>query len=349
MGAGAALVFDGGEVGSRAARGLKGPPGPPGIYADVGVLEAPIARLERPLHGLGASVAERRLSGVERRLRGARARSQGKRAVVWAVGDGADGGVEAKAVAARVASERPDHFLYLGDVYADGTAEEFERNYRSVYGQLDRITAPSPGNHEWPNAEEGYGPYWRRAKGRTMPSYYSFRAGRWQLLSLNSEAPHDEDSAQVRWLRRAVAEPGTCRIAFWHRARFSGGKHGDQNDLEPPGAPCAARLRSSWRATTMTCSASNRSAASRSSSPAPAAEASMRSMAAIRVSPSPTTATTAPCASSCDVALRATRSYRAREGGSTRGRSGVVIDGVSVRFAPPRRRQGDRCLRTPTY
>jgi predicted phosphodiesterase len=221
VGAGAVLVFDGGEVGSRGPRGLNGPPGPPGIYADVGVLEARIARLER------------RLSGVERRLRGARVRSQGKRAVVWAVGDGADGGAEAKAVAARVASERPDQFLYLGDVYADGTAEEFERNYRSVYGQLDRITAPSPGNHEWPNAEEGYGPYWRRAKGRTMPSYYSFRAGRWQLLSLNSEAPHDEDSAQVRWLRRAVAEPGTCRIAFWHRARFSGGKHGDQNDLEP--------------------------------------------------------------------------------------------------------------------
>lgn len=221
MGAGAALIFDAGQVGPRGPRGVKGPPGPPGIYADVGVLEARIGRLER------------RLSRLERRLRGARAGSQGERAVVWAVGDGADGGSKAKALADRIASDRPDHFLYLGDVYDDGTAEEFERNYRSVYGRLDRITAPTPGNHEWSNAEEGFGPYWRRAKGRALPSYYSFRAGGWQLLSLNSEAPHDEDSAQVRWLRRAVAEPGTCRLAFWHRARFSAGKHGDQDDVAP--------------------------------------------------------------------------------------------------------------------
>jgi hypothetical protein len=39
---------------------------------------------------------------------------------------------------------------------------------------------------------------------------------RWELLSLNSEAAHAEDSAQVRWLRRAPAKPRACRIAFWH-------------------------------------------------------------------------------------------------------------------------------------
>ena len=221
IGAGAALVFDGGKVGPRGLRGPKGPPGPPGIYADVGVLETRIAGLER------------RLSRLERRLRVASSRPAQDRAVVWAVGDGADGGAAAKALPARIASERPDHFLYLGDVYDHGTAEEFESNYRSVYGRLDGITAPTPGNHDWPNAAEGYKPYWRRVKGRPLPSYYSFRAGGWDLLSLNSEAAHDGDSAQLRWLRRAVAAPGTCRIAFWHRARFSAGEHGDQDDLEP--------------------------------------------------------------------------------------------------------------------
>ena len=221
MGAGAALVFDAGTVGPRGPRGAKGPPGPPGIYADVGVLEARIAGLDR------------RLSRLERRLRGARARSRRDGAVVWAVGDGADGGADAKALAARVASEHPDRFLYLGDVYDDGTAHEFERNYRSVYGRLDRITAPTPGNHDWPNAKEGYGPYWHRVRGRPIPSYYSFRVGGWELLSLSSEAPHGEGSNQLRWLRRAVAAPGTCRIAFWHRARFSAGNHGDQEDIEP--------------------------------------------------------------------------------------------------------------------
>jgi len=56
-GAGVALVVDHGKVGPQGPQGAKGPPGPPGIYADVGVLEARIAGLDR------------RLSRLERRLR----------------------------------------------------------------------------------------------------------------------------------------------------------------------------------------------------------------------------------------------------------------------------------------
>jgi hypothetical protein len=229
MGAGGALVFERGQPGPPGPRGAKGPPGPPGIYADVGVLEARIAGLER------------RLSRLEHRRRKARVKSsrpssrppasRRKRAVVWAVGDGGDGGAAAKALAARIASERPDHFLYLGDVYEAGTRGEFKRNYRSVYRRLHRITAPTPGNHEWPNADEGYKPYWHRVRGRPIRSYYSFRAGGWEILSLNSEARHRRGSAQLRWLRRAAAEPGNCRLAFWHRPRLSAGKHGDQQDI----------------------------------------------------------------------------------------------------------------------
>jgi hypothetical protein len=52
MGAGVALVVDHGKVGPRGPQGAKGPPGPPGIYADVGVLEARIAGLDRRLSRL---------------------------------------------------------------------------------------------------------------------------------------------------------------------------------------------------------------------------------------------------------------------------------------------------------
>jgi Calcineurin-like phosphoesterase len=156
-----------------------------------------------------------------------------RRAVVWAVGDGADGGGSGRAVAARIAAGRPTHFLYLGDVYEDGTAEEFARHYRPVYGHLDAVTAPTPGNHEWSNAREGYNAYWDRVRGRPMPSYYSFHAGGWELLSLNSEVPHDEGSRQLRWLRDELAERGTCRLAFLHRPRFSAGRHGDQAHVAP--------------------------------------------------------------------------------------------------------------------
>jgi hypothetical protein len=164
------------------------------------------------------------------------------RAVVWAVGDGADGGAAGKAVAARIRRGPVDRFLYLGDVYAptvigwlrgDGNANDYRERYAPLYGALAARTAPTPGNHEWPQRGVGYEPYWRNVFGRTPPAYYSFTIGGWQLLSLNSQAPHGRGSAQVRWLARQVARPGTCRLAFWHRPRYSIGHHGDQPDVAP--------------------------------------------------------------------------------------------------------------------
>lgn len=155
------------------------------------------------------------------------------RAVVWAVGDGADGSRVARRLARRIERDRPDAFLYLGDVYPHGTAADFEHNYRSVYGRLDRITWPTPGNHEWWARESGYFPYWAEY-GRARPWYRRRLAG-WDLLSLNSEGRHSPGSPQLRWLhRRLSASGGTCRIAFWHRPRFSAGQvHGDAPDVAP--------------------------------------------------------------------------------------------------------------------
>lgn len=164
------------------------------------------------------------------------------RAVVWAVGDGADGGAAGRAVAARIRAGRVDRFLYLGDVYGpdvggfvrgDGTAADYRNRYAPLYGGLAARTAPTPGNHEWPQRGDGYEPYWRAVMGRIPPAYYRFTIAGWQVLSLNSQAPHDRGSAQLRWLARQVARPGTCRLAFWHRPRFSAGRHGDQADIAP--------------------------------------------------------------------------------------------------------------------
>jgi hypothetical protein len=156
-----------------------------------------------------------------------------KHAVVWAVGDGADGGPAAKRVVDLIERSRPDRFLYLGDVYESGTALEYAEGYGSTYGQLARITAPTPGNHEWPARNDGYDAYWRLASGRAVAPWYSFRLAGWQLLSLNSEAPHAPGSPQLEWLRARLGKPGDCRLAYWHRPRFSAGPHGDQPDVAP--------------------------------------------------------------------------------------------------------------------
>lgn len=154
-------------------------------------------------------------------------------AIIWAVGDGADGGDDGRKVARRIGSDGVDQLLYLGDVYEDGTAEDFDGRYKPVYGQFDKITAPTPGNHEWTHHNEGYDPYWGEVRGREPPSWYSFKVAGWTLLSLNSEDSHESGSPQVEWLRSEIREPGTCRLAFWHRPRYSVGKHGDQLDVQP--------------------------------------------------------------------------------------------------------------------
>ena len=158
--------------------------------------------------------------------------------VIWAVGDGADGSSQGKQIARLIRRDRPDRFLYLGDVYERGTASQFRRNYSPVYGALNRIAAPTPGNHEWGNRRTGYFPYWRRAKGRPQPSWYRFPAGDWEILSLNSETAHRAGSSQQRWLRRLVERrSGTCRIAFMHRPYMSAGAY----------RPGIRSLRSVWR------------------------------------------------------------------------------------------------------
>jgi hypothetical protein len=153
-------------------------------------------------------------------------------AEVWAVGDGASATSASRAVAARIAKARPDRVLYLGDVYEHGTASEFRTNLGGVYKGLVRRMAPTPGNHEWPRHRDGYDPYWRSVTGASTPPWYAFDIGGWTLLSLNSETP--ANAAQLRWLRgRLGSARGACTLAFWHRPRFSAGRHGDQADVEP--------------------------------------------------------------------------------------------------------------------
>jgi hypothetical protein len=154
--------------------------------------------------------------------------------VVWAVGDGPDGGAQAPRVARLIRRSRPDRMLYLGDVYEHGTASEFARNFDPIYAPVAKRIAPTPGNHDWPSHETGYDPFWERKLGRKVPAYYSFKTGGWSVLSLNSEIDHGARSSQVAWLRSKVRGGGTCRLAFWHRPRYSAGDvHGDQPDVEP--------------------------------------------------------------------------------------------------------------------
>jgi hypothetical protein len=169
-----------------------------------------------------------------------------RRAVVWAVGDGADGGAGGRSVADLIESRRAHRFLYLGDVYETGTAAEYVANYRPLFGRFDPIAAPAIGNHEYGNRGVGFDPYWEAVRGRTPPHSYSFSVAGWQFLSLDSIGPVGEGSRQLAWLRRRLdGTPrfGSCRIAFTHVPRHSSGMHGEESGLEPVWEALEGRAR----------------------------------------------------------------------------------------------------------
>ncbi len=162
-----------------------------------------------------------------------RAPATGRVARVWAVGDASvEGSSSARRVASLTGKAKPELFLYLGDVYPAGSAEDY-RTYDGLYGSLAKRTAPTLGNHEASNRSDGYAPYWGRALGRPIPRWYSFRAGGWTVISLDSEVRGALARRQASWLRSTTRRGGTCRLAFWHRPRYSAGLHGDESAVAP--------------------------------------------------------------------------------------------------------------------
>jgi hypothetical protein len=144
--------------------------------------------------------------------------TSGRTATLWAVGDG-DGGVASAALAQRIERSRFDRFLYLGDVYQRGTPEDFAKNYATTYGRISRRTAPTLGDHELDERSSGYDAYWQGVHGERPPSFYSFDAGGWQILSLDSNA--GASHSQLKWLKRQIQRRGTCRLAYWHHPRYT--------------------------------------------------------------------------------------------------------------------------------
>jgi len=154
-------------------------------------------------------------------------------------GNGRNGDCEHAAVSQLIQQRRPDQILVLGDAqYDDGRYLEYRRSYDRSWGSLIGITRPVPGNHDYHTAgARGYRRYFAeraRPRGKT---YYSFRAGGWLLLGLNSNCNFNVGCAtrslQNNWLRERLATSPRCTLAFMHHPRFSSGPHGDDPLVAP--------------------------------------------------------------------------------------------------------------------
>ncbi|MEO7840027.1 MAG: metallophosphoesterase, partial [Anaerolineales bacterium] len=118
----------------------------------------------------------------------------------------------------------------LGDnAYPDGTASQFTDCYGPTWGRHKSRTKPVPGNHDYHvSGASAYYNYFGAAAGDPSKGYYSYNLGAWHIIALNSEISHSAGSAQEKWLRADLAaNPNVCTLAYWHKARFSSGQHGN--------------------------------------------------------------------------------------------------------------------------
>ena len=115
------------------------------------------------------------------------------------------------------------------NAYPQGRVEDFKNCYEPWWGRHKGRTRPSPGNHDYdtPGAA-GYFAYFGSSAGPAGTGYYSYSAGAWTVLSLNSNVGVDRASAQVQWMRGELARAGDrCTAAYFHHPPFTSADRGE--------------------------------------------------------------------------------------------------------------------------
>lgn len=151
---------------------------------------------------------------------------QGQTVTVIAAGDIAMCGRPSVAQVASLVSTLPGHLVLAGDIaYFQGTAEQFRDCFNPSWGGFRPRWHPVPGNHE--HESPGAGPYFAYfgdAAGPPGRGYYSFAAGDWLILMLDSNIPATTGSPQYEFVRRELqAQTTPCTMAVWHHPLFTSG------------------------------------------------------------------------------------------------------------------------------
>jgi hypothetical protein len=146
-----------------------------------------------------------------------------------AAGDIGQCGRPEVAQTARLAAGLDGDVLLAGDIaYFQGTAANFRDCFNPFWGVFRSRWHPVPGNHEYESPNAGpYFDYFGDAAGPAGVGYYSFTAGDWLILMLNSNVPATRGSPQWEFARRELERQRTpCTMAVWHHPLFSSGPNG---------------------------------------------------------------------------------------------------------------------------
>ncbi len=153
--------------------------------------------------------------------------------VIAASGDGPDASTAATSVSNSIVAANPALFLFLGDVYEEGTFVENRTKYGAstldggsgtLWGRLATKTQPTIGNHEHNHLVE-FADYWH---GR--PQFTSFTFGGVLFLDVNSSASLNPGGPQYTFVQNALKEAPACIVTFFHIPVLSGGKIATNKD-----------------------------------------------------------------------------------------------------------------------
>jgi hypothetical protein len=160
---------------------------------------------------------------------GSRGGPTGQTVSMIAAGDIGMCGRPSVAQVANLVATLEGELLLAGDIaYFQGTAEQFRDCFDPSWGQFRSRWHAVPGNHEYesPGAAP-YFAYFGAAAGSPAVGYYSFTAGDWLILMLNSNIPVAAGSPQYEFVRGQLQGQATpCTMAVWHHPLFSSGPNG---------------------------------------------------------------------------------------------------------------------------
>lgn len=134
----------------------------------------------------------------------------------------------------------------LGDnAYNSGSSRNYSC-FDDSWGIAKDRMHPALGGHDYmTEGAEGYFDYFKDALARFAPTgtdptqgWYAYDLGEWRIIVLNSICQQiagcDAASPQVAWLKTEVdAHPARCSLAVIHNPRFSSGRKGNEDEVEP--------------------------------------------------------------------------------------------------------------------
>ena len=115
------------------------------------------------------------------------------------------------------------------NVYPYGTPDSYHGCYGPTWGRHLARTYATPGNHDWGlDAEPAYFAYFGQAAGPAGMGYYTYQAGGWDVIAINSNIPMAAGSPQYEWLRSVLASlTRSCTVAIFHHPLFSSSLNGN--------------------------------------------------------------------------------------------------------------------------